>query len=64
MLRKISSSLELDHLTLPLLVSSELEMLASLDGQLTLYLALGALELEYQLLRGLGLRDNNLNGLN
>merc|ERR1712062_639711 len=45
--------LELDHLALPLLLSTELEVLGPLDGNLVLPLADGALHPEHQLLRGL-----------
>ena len=48
-------SLELDHLPLPLLVSSQLKVFASLDGQLPLELAFGAFNLQDQLLGGFGL---------
>ena len=47
--------LELDHLSLPPLVTSQLEMLGPLDGALPLSLALKALETKDQLLGGLGL---------
>ena len=49
--------LELDHLSLPLLVSSELKVLASLEGKLGLDSALVAFHLEYNLLGGLSLED-------
>ena len=51
----IVQDLELDHLSLPLLVASELEMLAALNGKLAFELALAALQLQYQLFRCLGL---------
>ena len=47
--------LELDHLALPLLLSTELEVLGPLDGNLVLPLADRALHPEHQLLRGLRL---------
>ena len=47
--------LELDHLSLPLLLSSELKVLGPLDGHLVLPLAHRALHPQDQLLRGLGL---------
>ena len=49
--------LELDHLSLPLLVSSELEVLGALDGELVSLLALLALNAEHDLLGGLGLES-------
>jgi len=52
---KVRKCLEGDHLSLPLLVTSELESFASLDGKLSLYLAFGAFQLQYDLLCGLGL---------
>jgi len=47
-------SLELDHLALALLLSSQLEVLGSLDGNLVLPLAGSALHPEDELLCGLG----------
>merc|ERR1719508_593796 len=45
--------LELDHLSLPLLLSSQLEVLGPFDGHLVLPLADRALHPEHQLLGGL-----------
>merc|ERR1719471_31770 len=56
-------SLELDHLSLALLLSSQLEMLGSLDGTLVLPLALSALQPQDQLLGGLGLLSQDGLGL-
>lgn len=55
--------LELDHLSLALLVTTQLEMLATLDGSLLAELAFGALHTQDDLLGGLGLRakGNKLN---
>ena len=47
------TGLELDHLSLALLLSSQLEMFGSLDGDLVLPLACRALEAQDQLLGGL-----------
>lgn len=47
--------LELNHLSLALLVTSQLEMLAALDGRLLAELALGALHTQHDLLGSLGL---------
>ena len=47
--------LELDHLTLPLLLSAKLKVLGPLDGHLVLPLAHRALHPEHQLLGGLSL---------
>ena len=47
--------LELDHLTLPLLLAAKLEVLGPLDGHLVLPLADRALHPEHQLLGGLSL---------
>ena len=47
--------LELDHLSLPLLVTAELEVLGALDRGLESVLAGAALQTEDQLLGGLGL---------
>ena len=47
--------LELDHLSLPPLVASQLEVLGPLDWALPLSLALQALKTKDQLLGGLGL---------
>merc|ERR1719384_3097825 len=55
--------LELDHLSLALLFSSELEVLGSLDGTLVLPLAGGTLQPQHQLLRGLGLLSQDGLGL-
>jgi len=57
------SSLELEHLSLLLLLASELEMLATLDGHLVLALAIGALQTEDDLLGGLGLLSEDGLGL-
>merc|ERR1711942_277649 len=57
-----SSSLGLEHLAL-LLLASELEMLASLDGDLVLALAISALQSEDDLLGGLGLLSEDGLGL-
>merc|ERR1719378_1535753 len=54
--------LELEHLSL-LLLASELEMLATLDGHLVLALAIGALQTEDDLLGGLGLLSEDGLGL-
>merc|ERR1712228_434094 len=55
--------LELDHLSLALLLSPELEVLRSLDRTLVLPLALGALQPQHQLLGGLGLLPQDGLGL-
>merc|ERR1719266_2197418 len=55
--------LELDHLSLPLLLSSQLEMFGPLDGHLVLPLADGALHPEHQLLGGLRLLPQDGLGL-
>merc|ERR1711942_389204 len=47
--------LELEHLALPLLLASELEMLASFDDDLIFALAIRAFQSEDALFRGLGL---------
>ena len=47
--------LVLDHLTLPLLVATQLEVLSPLERHLTLFLALQALKPKDDLLGGLGL---------
>ena len=47
--------LELDHLTLPLLLPAKLKVLGPLDGHLVLPLAHRALHPEHQLLGGLSL---------
>ncbi|KAL2274927.1 hypothetical protein FJTKL_02659 [Diaporthe vaccinii] len=52
---KRASRLEHKGGTLGLLVTTQLEVLASLQGQLQLGLARGALETQHNLLRGLGL---------
>merc|ERR1719461_1290022 len=62
-LAKQCQCLELDHLALALLLSSQLEVLGSLDGALVLPLALGALQPEHQLLGGLGLLPQDGLGL-
>ena len=54
-----SGKLELDHLSLPLLLSSQLEVLGPLDGHLVLPLADRALHPEHQLLGGLCLLPQN-----
>merc|ERR1719175_136023 len=51
--------LELDHLSLPLLLSSRLEVFGPFDGHLVLPLANGALHPEHQLLGGLCLLPQN-----
>merc|ERR1719432_627670 len=53
----------LDHNSLPLLLTTQLEVLGSLDSNLVLPLALGALNLEDQLLGGLGLTPQDGLGL-
>ena len=53
------SFLELDHLSLPLLVTSQLEVLGPLDGALETVLAGVAFQTENQLLGGLGLENKN-----
>jgi len=55
--------LELDHLSLPLLLSAQLEVLGALDRALVLPLADGALDPEDQLLGGLGLPPQDGLGL-
>merc|ERR1719477_557100 len=55
--------LKLDHLSLSLLVSSQLEMLASLQGDLFSELALTTLHSQDDLLRGLGFLVMNGPGL-
>merc|ERR1719266_3018848 len=55
--------LELDHLSLPLLLSSQLEVLGPLDGHLVLPLADRALHPEHQLLGGLCLLPQDGLGL-
>merc|ERR1719266_2700661 len=55
--------LELNHLSLPLLLSSQLKVFGSLDGMLVLPFALGALEPQHQLLGGLGLLPQDGLGL-
>lgn len=47
--------LELDHLSLPLLVTTDFKVFASLDGQLLASLALGAFHTQHNLLGGLSL---------
>merc|ERR1739845_229242 len=47
--------LKLDHLSLALLVTSQLKMLGTLDGNLLATLALSAFQTKYQLLCSLGL---------
>ena len=49
--------LELDHLSLPLLVSSQLKVFCPLDGDLDAPLAVLALHAENDLLGGLGLKQ-------
>ena len=49
--------LELDHLSLPLLVASQLEVLRSLQRHLDAPLALRALHTQHDLLRRLGLKS-------
>ena len=51
-------SLKLDHLSLPLLVTSQLKVLGPLDGDLKSVLACAALQTKDQLLGGLGLKFN------
>ena len=55
MLQRRSRPLELDHLSLPLLFTSDFEVFASLDGELLPKLAFGAFHPENDLLGGLGL---------
>jgi len=55
--------LELDHLSLPPLVTSQLEVLGPLDWALPLSLALQALKTKDQLLGGLGLLPEDGLGL-
>ena len=55
--------LELDHLSLPPLVTSQLEVLGPLDWALPLSLALQALKTKDQLLGGLGLEKDREKGL-
>ena len=55
--------LELDHLSLPPLVTSQLEVLGPLDWALPLSLALQALKTKDQLLGGLGLKKEREKGL-
>ena len=57
------TGLELNHLSLPLLVSSELKVLGPLDGHLETMLACTALQTKYQLLGSLGLLTQNRLGL-
>jgi len=57
------SSLELKHLSLLLLLASQLEVLASFDGHLILSLAVRALQPEDDLLGGLGLLSEDGLGL-
>ena len=54
----LQGSLELNHLSLPLLVSTKLEVLAALQRDLLANLAFRALHPEHNLLGGLGLFDN------
>ena len=56
-------NLELDHLPLPLLVSSQLEVLGPLDGHLETVLARATLQTKDQLLGSLGLLTQNRLGL-
>merc|ERR550532_2776824 len=60
---KQEERLELDHLSLALLLSSQLKVLGPLDGTLVLPLALGALQPQHQLLGGLGLLPQDGLGL-
>merc|ERR1712168_1486070 len=53
------SGLELDHLSLPLLVSSQLEVLTPLDWELLTEFAVGAFHPQYNLLSRLGLLVEN-----
>merc|ERR1719432_74434 len=53
----------LDHNSLPLLLTTQLEVLGSFDSNLVLPLALGALNLEDQLLGGLSLTPQDGLGL-
>merc|ERR1719266_937435 len=57
------AKLELDHLSLSLLLTSQLEMLSSLDGNLVLPVAGNALQPEHQLLSGLSLTPQDRLGL-
>ena len=52
----VGHHLELDHLSLPLLVSSQLEVLGPLEGALQTPLAREALQTKHDLLGGLGLQ--------
>merc|ERR1719270_1038071 len=58
-----SQCLELNHLSLALLLSTQLEVLGSLDGALILPLALSTLQPQNQLLGGLGLLSQDRLGL-
>merc|ERR1719219_1876328 len=60
---KQEDGLELDHLSLALLLSAQLEVLRSLDWALVLPLALSALQPQHQLLGGLGLLPQDGFGL-
>merc|ERR1719284_2223245 len=60
---KMIQHLELDHLSLALLLSSQLKVLGSLDWALVLPLAICALQPQHQLLGGLGLLPQDGLGL-
>lgn len=55
-----ASSLELDHLSLSLLVATQLEMLATSQRSLFAVLALGTFHTQDNFLGGLGLKDNQM----
>merc|ERR1711978_849336 len=63
MRRLIAKVLKLNHLALAFLLATKLEVLGSLDRRLVLPLADGALQLEHQLLGGLGLLPQDGLGL-
>ena len=62
-IKQRDNGLELDHLSLPLLVATDLEVFAPLNRQLFTILALRALHPEYDLLSGLGLLPEDGFGL-
>lgn len=61
--RPHTAALELDHLSLALLVAAQLEVLATLQRGLFAVLALGALHAQHNLLGGLGLLPEDGLGL-
>jgi hypothetical protein len=63
MTRNQGLTLELDDLAAGLLLTSKLEVLASLDGQLNSVLAVDAFHTEHNLLGGLGLLTEDRLGL-